>query len=461
MIIFFVTVCLGAIAAGTVLGWTSNIPKKLKNDHDLNGIIISEDDFGWIGSLSTIGAMIMCFTTGILCDVIGRKWGCLLQALPFTLGWILVTWSSNIGMIFAGRFFTGLASGAFCVAAPLYASEIADKNNRGTLGTFFQLLLTVGILIAYIGGAYLTSKNLSILCLIIPIVFAVVFFFQPETPVYYVKKNKDSEALATLRKFRGSDYDCESELKEIKATLQNNDQKGSSFFQVLITKAGLKSCFICFCLMFFQQFSGVNAIIFYTSSIFAEAKSSLDDASATIIVGVMQVVATFVASLLIDRFGRKILLLCSVIFMMLSGFVMAIFFTLQLKGNDVSSITFLPILCVVVFISSFSIGFGPIPWMIAAELLPAEIKSIISSAAATFNWFLAFLITKFYADAVNSVGQDVTFYVFSAICLIGTVFVFLVVPETKGKTLLEVQAMLNGEKRFPDREGINNPNFKQ
>lgn len=409
----------------------------------------------------------MCFLSGALCDLIGRKWGCLVQTIPFAVGWVLIVCSSNTGMIYAGRFLTGLASGAFCVAAPLYTNEIAVTSIRGTLGTFFQLLLTVGILITYIGGAYLTSKELAILCLVIPLIFAVLFFFQPETPVYYVKKNKKNDAIASLKRLRGSDYNCTEELEEIEKTLQSDGASKVSYVQVLKTRAAVMSLIICFCLMFFQQMSGVNAIIFYTSSIFAEAKSSLDASTATIIVGVFQVVATFLSSVIIDKFGRKILLLCSVLFMMLSGLVLAIFFTLKNGGTDVSGISFLPILCVIVFISAFSLGFGPIPWMIAAELLPPEIKTVASSAAATFNWLLAFIITRFYHSVAEAVGQDTTFYIFSAICLLGTLFVFFVVPETKGKSILEVQDMLNGKSKssFGNSkavgvEGISNLGFE-
>lgn len=453
--------CLGAVAAGTVLGWTANIQDKLKNQQDLNDILIDEDTFGWIGSLTTIGAMLMCFSTGTLCDLIGRKWGCLVQTIPFTLGWILIIFSANVGMILAGRFLTGLAAGAFCVAAPLYSSEIAEKNIRGTLGSFFQLLLVVGILIAYLGGAFLSSKNLSILCLAIPLLFAILFFLQPETPIYLMKKKKNTEALASLKRLRGSAYNCENELEEIKEILQNNSESKVSLMEILSTTAAKKSLLICFSLMFFQQMSGVNAIIFYTSSIFGYAKSGLTESTATIIVGVMQVIATLVSSLVVDKFGRRILLLSSVVFMMLSGFILAIYFSLKNAGKDVTGISFLPILCVIVFISTFSLGFGPIPWMISAEILPPEIKSVASSVAGTFNWLLAFIITKFYSTAVSAIGIDTTFYIFSGICLMGCCFVFFIVPETKGKSILEVQEILNGEtKSHQNKEGIDNPNFK-
>ncbi|XP_063925452.1 facilitated trehalose transporter Tret1 isoform X1 [Zophobas morio] len=456
------SVCMGSVAAGTVLGWTGNITKLNLASGDLNDILVDPDvDYGWIGSFMTLGAMLMCIPIGFLCDLIGRKYAMLLSILPFTLGWLLMIFANSTGMIFAGRFITGLAGGSFCVSAPLYTSEIAQKEIRGALGSYFQLLLTVGILFAYILGAISSPQIVSVVCAIVPLFFGVVFFLQPETPVYLLKKGKDAEATQALRRLRGNNYDVNGEIQEIKDSIQQAKSMNTSLKESFKKKATKKSLLICFSLMFFQQFGGINAVIFYVGDIFDAANTSLSSSYATIIVGVMQVVATFVASLVIDKFGRKILLIISDLVMALSGIVLAIYFTLKdrelISKEEVNNIAFLPILAVCIFIIVFSLGFGPIPWMISAELLPPEIKSNASSLAATFNWLLAFIVTKFYGDLTKAISTDVTFYIFSVISLIGTVFIIFVVPETKGKTLDEIQRELNGES--PDRQGIDNRGF--
>ncbi|CAG9818841.1 unnamed protein product [Phaedon cochleariae] len=465
------SVCLGAVAAGTVLGWTGNISEKLTNstlNSTLNDIDIDKDASGWIGSFATLGALVMCFPIGYICDLIGRKWGCLMTVIPFSVGWLLIIFAGNTGMIYAGRFLTGLAGGAFCVAAPIYTSEIAEDKIRGTLGTFFQLLLTVGILIAYIAGAYMSPVGVSIISAIIPLIFAASFFFQPETPVYLMMKKKEREAQNSLKKLRGSSYNCDDELKEIRERLEEDANNNANFFEAVKTTASKRAIFICFGLMFFQQMSGVNAIVFYTGSIFTAAKSSLESSTATIIVGVTQVLATFVSSLVIDRFGRKILLLCSIIFMMLSGLVVGIFFSLSdrkvLDDDGIAKIGFLPIMGLIIFMIAFSLGFGPIPWLVSAELMPPEIKSTACSLAAIFNWFLAFIVTRFYENLKNAIGGDSTFYIFAGISFIGIIFVFMFVPETKGKSISEVQKLLSGgeNKHSIDyRDGIENPNFEK
>ncbi|CAG9861898.1 unnamed protein product [Phyllotreta striolata] len=458
------SICLGAVAAGAVLGWTANISDALKTGN-LNDIPIDKDSLGWIGSFVNLGAMVMCIPIGYICDLIGRKLSCLLTVVPFLLGWFLIVFADGVPMIYAGRFLTGLAGGAFCVAAPIYTSEIAENRIRGALGSYFQLLLTVGILIAYVAGAFISPKSLAILSLCIPVVFGVVFFFQPETPVYYLKNDKYEAAKASLRRLRGEAYDCEPELKEMRLSLEQNSSGRASFFDVLLTKAGVRACVITFSLMFFQQMSGVNAVIFYTGDIFSAAGSSLKASTATIIVGVLQTVTTFVSSLVVDKFGRKLLLLLSILFMGLSEFVLALYFTFKnrnvLDEETVESIGVLPLLCLGIYIVMFSMGIGPIPWMISAELMAPEIKSVMVSIAATFNWFLAFLVTKFYGNISDAIGADSPFYIFSGICFAGAAFMVMFVPETKGKSVAEIQAMLGGEKpQEVAKEGIDNPSFK-
>lgn len=453
------SVCLGAVAAGTVLGWTSNMDIKGLENGDLNDIPIDEND-GWIGSFATVGALLMCFPIGWICDQIGRKWASLATVIPFTLGYLLIIFSTNIGMIYAGRFFVGLAGGAFCVAAPMYTSEIAEVEIRGSLGSYFQLLLTVGILFSYGMAWAMDPLGYTIVLACIPLVFFAVFFFQPETPVYLLRKNREKEARAALIRLRGTDKcNIDLEIKTIKQSIeeeQNNKVALKDSFKKRSTK---RASLICFGLMFFQQLSGINAVIFYTGDIFKAAEIEMDTEVATLLVGVMQVVATLVSSIVVERLGRRILLLLSDFFMAVSIIVLALFFTLKdrnvITASEAADAGMVPIISLCVFIVVFSLGYGPIPWMISAELFPAEVKSMASSAAGTFNWLLAFIVTLVYKDLKNAIGGDTVFYIFGCISFVGVAFVWFFVPETKGKTLDEIQRELNGEPVRP-KTGIEN-----
>lgn len=444
-IIAAVCICIGALATGTIIGWTSNITDNLK-DGKLNGLELKTDyQLGLVGSLMTIGAMLMCLPIGPIADFIGRKPAILLTVIPYTLGWLLIIAAQHDSMVYAGRFFTGVAGGSFCVIAPLYTSEISQTEIRGMLGTFFQLFLTIGILFSNVLGYACSMIVFNIACACVPIIFAIVFFFQPETPYYELKRNQPEKAEKCFQKLRGKDYDYSDEMKEMLA-LVSEKITFEAFKEKMKTKPAKKATLICFTLMFYQQLSGINAVMFYSKEIFISAGSTIPDHWCVIIIGIVQVIATVIASMIIDRVGRKVLLLASAALMTLSLFLLGIYFLLKNKElvteDTLTSIGFIPVLSLTLFIIGFSIGMGPIPWLASSEIFPTEVKAKCSSAAAVFNWFLAFLVSFFYLKISNAIGNDITFFIFAIITGTCIPFVLFIIPETKGKSFQEIQAEL-------------------
>lgn len=434
---------LGALAAGMTLAWTSSAGDDGKNLESLYDIHISKDEFSWISSLVAIGSAVICIPIGILTDMIGRKYSMLLMVVPFTIGWLLIIFAKSVIMFYIGRFITGLSGGAFCVAAPIYTAEIAENEIRGTLGSYFQLFLTTGILLSYILGTFVNMRILSIISALVPLIFFVVFMFMPESPSYYLKKGNEKFARKNLIKLRGIQYNIENELQNQKDALEETNKNSVSFWILIKSKTTLKSFIIAYGLMFFQQLSGVNVVIFYTNSIFEKANTGLNPSYSTIIVGVMQILAVFVSTLIVDRAGRRILLLISIIFLCLTSCTLGIYFYLLKNEVDVNSIKWLPLVSVCIFIIMFNMGFGPLPWMMMGEIFAPEVKSVAASSACLFNWILVFIVTKFFSDLSKTIDLDATFWLFAVICLIGTFFVYFIVPETKGKSLEEIQRELN------------------
>lgn len=442
---------LGALATGTVLSWTSPAEEPIMAGE--LGFEVTAGQFSWVGALVALGAATVCYPIAIIMNMFGRKITMLGLIIPFTIGWLLLYFASNVAMLMIGRYLVGIAGGAFCVSAPLYTSEIASNEIRGMLGTYFQLLVTVGIFFVNVLGSFLSLSWITLVLLCVPFVFGIVFFFQPETPVYLIKAGKINEARESLTYFRGgnnTNYNVEEELQDLITANSGPEPSAQEMVEVLKTKAGWKSVTISCSLMLFQQFSGINAVIFYAAGIFDSADVGIKSIYCVIIVMAIQVIATFIGSLIIEKLGRKILLLSSAAMMAVCALALGIYFSLQESWSeeDIKSIAFLPIVALSVFVIMFSIGFGPIPWMIVGEITPPEIKSVVISAACTFNWLLAFLVTKFYGTLSDPevLGQAVTFYMFSAVSALGTVFVFTMVLETKGKTLQEIQDELNGTK---------------
>lgn len=430
---------LGALACGLTLGWSSSAGSDGANLASKYDIEISASEFSWIGSSTTLGIASVCIPIGVLADLIGRKSAMLLMVLPFIIGWLLIMYANSVAMFCIGRFITGISGGAFSITVPIYTAEIAESEIRGTLGTYFQLSLSIGVFLSYVLGTFVNMRILSIISATVPFIFLAAFVFMPETPIYYLKIGNEDAARKSLIKLRGVHYDVDTELqikKEGLETLRENSISYSSLFKSRTTR---KAFIISYGLMFFQQFSGINTIIFYTNDIFVKAGSDLKSNYCSIIVGALGPIAVFASSLVVDRLGRRILLLISIIFLFLESFILGIYFHLQEIRADVSEISWLPLVCVCTFMFLFNFGFGPLPWVMLGELFPPQVKGVAASGAGVLSWILAFVVTKLYSDLKVAMNVSGTFWLYSIFCFIGIFFVYYIVPETKGKSLEEIQ----------------------
>lgn len=249
----------------------------------------------------------------------------------------------------------------------------------------------------------------------------------------------------SLKWLWGNKCNSRAAIQILQSDLESSSGK-ASLGDLVKVRANRTALTICLSLMFFQQVSGINAIIFYTVPIFKSAGSNIDASICAIIVGVVQVLMTFGSTLLIEKAGRRILLLQSSIVMGICLATVGIFFHLKAAETDVTSIGWLPLASLVLFIISFSLGFGPIPWMMMGELFAPEVKGIASSIAVMVNWTLVFIVTKCFGLMNEELGSDVTFWIFAGCMAVGTLFVAIKVPETKGKSSAEIQAMLAGDR---------------
>lgn len=304
----------------------------------------------------------------------------------------------------------------------------------------------MGILYTYAVGAFFSYTTLAVACGFAPIVFLLVFFNAPETPVYLLSKGRRSEAMASLKRLRGVGYDVSYEINELQKDMEKSSGNETSFSELFSRKAVVNGLIISLGLMLFQQLSGVNAVIFYANNIFKDAGSTLSPAISAIIIGVIQVVCTYGSSLLIDKAGRKILLLVSAAVMAICQALLGIYFYLKDHGHDVSNLSMMPLLSVAFFIVIFSFGFGPIPWMMTGEVFATDVKGTATGMAVGLNWSMAFIVTKAFDPLKSAVGAGATFGIFSSICALGVVFVFFRVIETKGRSLDDIQKILGGQK---------------
>ncbi|XP_053137949.1 solute carrier family 2, facilitated glucose transporter member 8 isoform X1 [Hemicordylus capensis] len=444
---------LGPLSFGFVLGYSSPAIPELRKSVD-PALRLDGSQASWFGSVVTLGAAAGGILGGYVVDKAGRKLSLMLCAVPFVFGFLIITAAQNVWMLYVGRLVNGLASGITSLVVPVYISEIAHSKVRGMLGSCVQLMVVIGILGAYLAGTLAEWRWLAVLCAVPPCCMLLLIAFMPETPRFLLSRNQHPEAIAALRFLRGPLVDHEWERREIEA---NSSAQEMSIAE-LKNPAIYKPVLVGVTLMFFQQASGINAIMFYAQNIFEEA-SFKNSAIASVIVGSIQVVFTAVAALIIDRTGRKILLTVSGFIMAVSAAVFGIYFKVALPapGNSshVSSLNSLPgvallaeehrlawlaVLSLSVFIMGFALGWGPIPWLVMSEIFPLRARGIASGSCVLTNWFMAFLVTKEYYDLTVLLTPYGTYWLFSALCLLSILFTVFCIPETRGKTLEEIEA---------------------
>lgn len=430
-----VAASMGGFSLGCGLGWSAPCVEILKSQYSLDVAAIS-----WIAAAFPLGAALGLTLVPFLIDNIGRKSTMLAIVPPFLVGWALIILANGtLWLLTVGRLVTGACGGAFCVAAPMYSAEISEKQIRGTLGVFFQLLLVIGILYAYVCGYTRNVVWTSVLCGIAPIVFAVLMFFMPESPLYFLTKNQEAKALKAMRVFRGPDFDIQPEIAAFKEQASAIRARKVPF-KLFLTKPVMKTMFVAYGLMFAQQFSGVNAIIFYGETIFKATGIQMDPLLQAVIFAVVQVIACVLSALLIDKLGRKVLMIVSCGLMCVCLVALGSFFVI-LEGSPehVKHIFWLPLTSACVYILAFCIAAGPIPWVYMGEIFPTKLKSVAASSAAIFNWILAFVVTVSFSSAVDAVGNAAVLFFFGGICGLSVLFVACCMVETKNKSFADIQ----------------------
>ncbi|CAG5021083.1 unnamed protein product [Parnassius apollo] len=432
------------------MGWTSPIYIKLQDENLTDSPLpapLTIDESAWVGSFLPIGAIMGSFIGGLAASKIGRKWSLLCAAMSQFVGWILVAAATKVGFLYGGRVFWGITLGMLFTVLPMYCAEIATDDVRGALGSLLQAFMNVGYLLVYGIGPFTSYSVVAYVGMAFVAVFAICFFFMPETPVYHLSKNERELAAECLKRIRGrSRAGVESEVNQMADHISSSMEKTATLADVF-RGSNFKAFYITCALLFFQQFSGINAVIFYMSSIFRAAGSDLDWSISTIIVGVIQLVASMLTPLVVDRLGRRIPLLVSTFGTATSLGLLGMYYLVSdQKSPVVSSIGFLPILSMVLFIVTYSWGLGPLPWALLGELFPIEVKAVATPIISGFCGILTFLVTRYFEPIANALGMYVVFWLLGVCCAAGFFFTLFLVPETKGKSLQEIQDMLAGRK---------------
>ncbi|CAK9329032.1 unnamed protein product [Citrullus colocynthis] len=436
-----VAVC-GSFEFGSCVGYSAPTQSVIREE-----LHLSLPQYSMFGSILTIGAMVGAVTSGPIADFIGRKGAMRVSATFCITGWLAVYLSTGALSLDFGRVLTGYGIGVFSYVVPVFIAEIAPKNLRGGLTTLNQLMIVSGASISFLLGTVITWRTLA-LTGIIPCVFLIVgLWFVPESPRWLAKVRDGKGFQVALQRLRGKDADISDEATEIKDYNETLQSLPKAKLLDLFQSKYIRPVIIGVGLMVFQQFGGINGIGFYASETFALAGPS-SRKTGTISYACLQVPITVIGAMLMDKSGRKPLIMVSASGTFLGCFIAGVSFFLKGHGLLLGWVPILAISGVLIYIASFSIGMGAVPWVIMSEIFPIHVKGAAGSLVVLVNWLGAWAVSYTF-NFLMSWSPSGTFFVYSGFSLLTIVFVAKLVPETKGKTLEEIQACIN-----PARKGL-------
>jgi len=404
-----------------------------------------------ITSWVTLGALIAALVAGISADRFGRRPVLMAAGVLFIAGAIIQAVSPGVEVLAIGRLVTGFGVGFASVIAPLYAAEMAPQRIRGRIVSTYQLAITFGIFLAYIVADVLNSadwRTMFAIAAVPGIILIIGVFIVPESSRWYVKVGRSKDARKSLEKVT-EPGDVDKELADVQAQVDAEAAEGEATWGEVFSPRVRKALIVGVGLAIFQQITGINAIIYYASKIFASAGlvSTQSQTTATLYcVGLTNVLATFIAVAYIDRFGRRPLLLMGLVGMFISLCAVGLGFATQSRldsGAGASIVGIITMVGLVVFIASFAFSLGPVVWTIISEIYPARVRGKAVSFATAANWGAAFLVAQFFLTLTEGIGNSATFFLFAAMCVLGFIFVWRYVPETRGRSLEEIQEMWN------------------
>ena len=395
----------------------------------------NELQLGWGVSSLLLGAIAGAFGSGVLSDMYGRKKVLIVVALFFAVSCTFTALATSSIVFISARVFGGLAVGAASVLSPMYVAEVAPPKNRGMLVSVYQLAIVLGILCSYTinYGLHNIDNNWRWMFAtgIIPsVLFFVGLFFIPESPRWLYKAGKKDDSLKVLIGIGGESL-AKVEILEIAESLKGDSSSVSmgELFKPSVRKVML----VGFLLAIFVQISGINTIVDYAPKILLAAGVEINNALLqTSMVGLINFIFTFVAIFFIDRIGRRSLYLIGSMGMVITLIMLAISFYLKMEGV-------FTLICILLFIAFFASCIGPVFWTLVSEIFPNRIRGKAVAFASFTQWIFNFLVVLLFPHFLASLGGAKTFLFLALMSFLQLLFTYLYVPETKGKSLEEIE----------------------
>lgn len=399
------------------------------------------------------GALFGCLGTGPLSDRFGRRRMVIVVGLVFAIGSVCSALSPSVAILIISRFILGLSAGSATQIVPVYIAEVAPPEHRGKLVVLFQFMVVFGITVAYFTGFALGDHWRTMFALgVVPAVILLAgMVLLPESPRWLLVKGRERDALSVLERVRGNSAQARAELEEIRSVAGQPEGQWRDLAKPWIRPAVIVGASI----SMFSQITGNNALIYYAPTIlthagFSDRAAVLGTGASTLLVVVMTVVGSF----LVDRIGRRTFLLWTIPGSIVALLLMGYLFLGAGPTNDVSRI--LVVVCLAAYLMLNCGGFGVCIWLINSEVYPLFVRGKGASLGAFSHWFFDLLVTLTTLSLVSALGPAYTFWLYAAISVGALVFIWFLVPETRGKTLERIEHDLRDRRFFPYQQKQSN-----
>jgi SP family galactose:H+ symporter-like MFS transporter len=380
--------------------------------------------------------MVGALAAGRMADALGRRPTILLAALTFIVGIGQVVVSHSVWLLIGGRFVIGLAIGVVSMSVPLYISEVAPARHRGALVSTNQLMIVSGIVVAYLVDLAFAGagdwRAMFAVGFIPATLLGIGMLLLPETPRWLVSRGRIDEAAAVLRR-TNDEASLEEEIRQAEL-----DTTARRDWRALLDPTLRPLLVIGIGLAVLQQITGINTVIYYAPTIMQQTGLSASSSIlSTVGVGAINLIMTVVAVALIDRVGRRPLLIASLTGMVLSLAGLGLAFALSGLGTALSWIA---LICLIAYVGSFAVGMGPVFWLLISEIYPLRVRGASMSLATAANWLANFAVGLTFLLLVDALGRAGTFWLYALVGVVAIVFSWRLVPETTGRTLEQIEA---------------------
>ncbi|KAK7083003.1 hypothetical protein SK128_005782 [Halocaridina rubra] len=442
------------ICTGCVVGWSVEVSRIME---DPNSVLlnITQDDQQWLVSSSGIAAMFSTLFTGVLVESVGPCRVVSFILLPAAIGWVLMAATEALPWIYIGRITTGGVGFMLTTIIQPLIAEMCTADVRGLLSALPEIMVSIGMLLMYIMARFLDWQSATLICgvLLFPVNAAVLFV--PESPYWLLKNGKEKQALRALMKLRAPEHDVDAELNSIRDSLTEQQRNGSIMKQIRALKdpGNYRPVILVTSIFILRELGGAMVIFMYAVYFFENAGVTLDPFTCSVLVGVCRLVFTFISACTIDKVGRRPLLIFSALVCGLSMYITGGILYTQGVG-----LGWVPLTAVMVYVASFGLGVGPVPWILLGELLPTPVRSIGASIATGVFVILLFVITQIFPDLTTAIGLEDAVMAFGSFHILLSIVAFFFLPESRGRTLEELQYAFVGRGAMapfsnPERQG--------